>query len=115
MPTTEDLRALDAAIARRLFGQLLGEEIWTDKPGVVRIGGADAYSTDIAKAFDVVEAMRERGWLLSLTDDGLPSGETWLAEFVRGNQFYYDPFTGRASTPQEAIARAALAALGGES
>lgn len=61
-----------------------------------------AYSSDIAAAMQVVEAMRAKGYGFSLTDN---QGERWTAEFLNYLAF------ADAGTPALAICRAALKAI----
>ena len=76
-------------------------------PGRMRPLSVPEFSTDIAAAFQVVEAMREKGWVLF--DLNWPhTGNQWAAMFARWGQ---NATEGRADTAPEAICRAALAAL----
>ena len=109
-------REIDAQVAEKVLGWEL-----TD-PGFYRAATPSArfpngtgnrpippYSTDIAAAFDVVEAMRGRGWFLELENgqDGL-----FIAEFLRWHG-HCSPVSGESAAPA-AICEAALAAVEGE-
>lgn len=90
-------RALDVVIAEKVMG-------W-DR---VR------YSTDIARAFEVVAKMRERGYWLKLVGPWSATETEWRAGFTEfetvdcGSSWV----RGRATTPAEAICKAALASMG---
>ena len=93
-------RDLDAAIAERLFG-------WK------YIDGIPAYSTTWDGAGLVVEAMRERGWWVTIRHCGNGPGKFgWFVDFTHEPTQYRGRRTDAvADTAPLAIARAALAAL----
>ena len=111
-------RELDALVAEKVMGwtrddrgawvppgcRPLRNGYYTERPG--------CYSTDIAAAWRVVEAMRVAGWYTKVEDghDGPPSENPrgWHCRVSRA----YDWFEGWADTAPLAICRAALAAVG---
>jgi hypothetical protein len=116
--------ALDAEIARRVFGceALLGYNLDNGGPpeafcGCAAVGCPCApegrmrpYSTDIAAAWTVVEAMGARGYGCDLWYPRAP--DRWIqAQFARSPLRTY---VARGTTMPMAICRAVLAALGME-
>jgi hypothetical protein len=73
---------------------------------------APPYSSRIEYAWRVIDAMRERGWLLSLTSWQNPP--QWTARFERWSTREFGRSRIGADAPAAAIVLAALAALEGE-
>lgn len=65
-------------------------------------------TTNLAQAFMVVEAMREKGWMFKLTSDVYTKKKWWAIFFGKGL------INGEADTPAAAICHAAAKALGWE-
>lgn len=91
--TTLKGRELDACIAEQIMG-------WSSL--------SMRFSTDIAAAFQVVEKMREEGWLFSLSNDGTE----WSCQFSKPMGAEVRTSGGNAAT---VICLAALEAKGATS
>ena len=96
-------RELDALIGEYVFGWEKGSfpvyEPMKSKHGDYMVRPISEYSADIAAAWDVVEKMTDRGFLIRLTVDG--KNEFWCAF----------KFSATAKTAPLAICRAALLAV----
>lgn len=107
------MRDLDREVAEKVMGEHWCREDYeqcaTEGPCDVPCSAYIArYSTSIADAWLVVEAMREKGWWMycELSDKGAWVGYTTFGGISKG-----DPPGVLASTMPEAICRAALTAL----
>ena len=114
-------REVDARVAREVMGwrpRLFGDSPrlmkarpdldpngldWWDAGSGGEVSNLWSPSTDIAAAWQVVEAMRERGYTVSLQE--MQRGE-WIAIFHNGQEMRED----FAATPEAALCLAALAA-----
>jgi hypothetical protein len=110
-------RELDALVAEKVMGWKRDGMSWIDTDGEIRYYEASKYepSTSIAAAWEVVEAMRMRGFSLNLNQvihaDG--SNEWYVqVQFFKNPKGYnpggYEP----AAAAPHAICLAALKALG---
>ena len=121
-------RELDALVAERVMGwgdislhPMMDSDWWGMPSGpATAIQGAVGwlythekvpnYSTDIAAAWEVVEAVRGRGWSLSLGEgmSGYGDAVVWMVDFYKGNRICLS-----ANGPDVplAICRAALLAV----
>lgn len=114
-------RELDALIAEKIFGL----EVVRSKKGTMSIGEPDwqwerfegtvlmnpvlEYSTNIANAFEAVEALKKAGWYFSLYDYGA-GGSQYKCVFDSDEDIITNELVcvGIGSTPAEAICLAAL-------
>lgn len=89
-------KEMDAAVAEYVFNQ--------------RSGSAPAYSTDIAEAWKVVDAVVADGYRLQLS-----GGKTWQARFYKSvaKTLETRAFERSGTTPAEAICLVALEMNGG--
>ncbi len=89
---------------------------WHDHE-LARSYGAPRYSTDIASAWQVVEEMRRRGFLVSIEDDASderePLVQWWNVLFYSGDKGDQADLCQKADAPK-AICLAALRALGAD-
>jgi len=105
-------RTLDREVAEKVFGNnvfTIGSD-WSDRRNIQE-GHNDRgsrilarYSTDIRAAFEVVEEMRRRGFVLCLAQN---EHDIWEAEFEGNNMFKWSD----AETAPLAICKAALEAV----
>jgi hypothetical protein len=103
-------RALDALVAEKVMGLLCAD----DPPGSGRncpVHSCPAYSTDIAAAWQVVEAMNARGWIVNAMNRQVGRWACHVG-FAAPN---YATVLECEDTAPHAICLAALAALTAES
>ncbi len=118
--TDEETRELDAQVAEKVMGwrkeqtYMAGEHgsiyRWYAPSGQEHIGPLPAYSTDGNAMVAVIERMRELGWKASI--DIEDDGECYCQFLIPGGP--HGPLRHRGSL-QEAVARAALAAVEAQS
>lgn len=93
-----------------------GRSVWRDSKGIEAArNDLPAFSTDMAAAWQVVEALQERGWHLTLAHDDYTN--KWSAMFWRKTgDMPFDPvahYIVDDLEPATAICRAALKAVEG--
>jgi hypothetical protein len=93
----EELRTLDAEVHRRVFGQ----EVKLDMAGYPNL---PRYSSEIHRAWLVLEALNAKGWLLNTLRQFRAERGIWSAEFNRPSEERRE----YGDSAAEAICRAAL-------
>lgn len=127
-------RELDALVAEKVFGMTVCDRAFADWPRIVapdffpfdNAAGVDGsfrvprYASDFGKAWCVVEEMRRRGFLVSVTDDATEDGDErpcawWMVRFEKMPAFPGNAAgEAHAREAPRAICIAALRALGVE-